>query len=138
MRHFHTCVCSTLHLPADERRFIERLIESSRVGRSVIGHTDLTIVPRHDGYMLHVGVTEDHAICPDGVPPVLWRLLHLAADEGASWLSFDAEELRQSDLPDYPDDPPADAGGSSVAVRCQACGSLDVMRDAWARWDAAA
>lgn len=138
MRRFHTCVCSTLHLPADERRFIERLMVGRRAGWSLFEHTDLTIVPHHDGYMIHVGVTDDHAVRPDGVPPVLWRLLHLAADEGASWLSFDAEELPQTDLPVYPDDPPTKAGGSGVAVRCKACGSLDVMRDAWARWDAAA
>lgn len=138
MRRFHTCVCSTLHLPPGERRFIERLIAASRAGQSMIEHTDLTIVSHHDGYMVHVGVLEDHADRPAGVPPTLWRLLDLAFEEGASWLSFDREELPSPGVPTYADDPPPAIGTSgAVAVRCRTCGSGDVIRDAWARWDEA-
>ena len=136
MRRFHTCVCSTLHLPVEERRFIEDLIADSRAGRSVIARTDLSIVALHDGYMIHVGVVDDHTDRPANGPATLWTLLGRAWDEGATWLEFDREELPRADLPLYPDDPPPDAPGPGVAIRCQACGSADVMRDAWARWDA--
>lgn len=138
MRRFHTCVCSTLHLPVEERRFIEDLIAARREGRSVGLHTDLTIVPHHDGYMIHVGILEDHADRPANVPSVLWNLLGHAVDEGASWLSFDREEIPCSGLATYPDDPPPASAAPARTIRCKACGGAAFMRDAWARWDEAA
>ena len=137
MRRFHTCICSIAHLPVAERRFIENLIADSRAGRSIVARTDLSIVPHHDGYMIHVGVLEDHADRPISIPPVLWQLLGIACEEGATWLSFDREEAPRPDLPVYPDDPPSAATARSIAIQCEQCGSADVMRDAWARWDPA-
>lgn len=135
MRRFHTCVCSTLHLPLEERRFIETIIADSRAGRSVIARTDLSIMAMHDGYMIHVGVVADHADRPANVPATLWTLLGRACDEGATWLEFDREEMPRADLPVYPDDPPPDATGPAIAIRCEACGSAEVIRDALAYWD---
>ncbi|MDJ0276290.1 hypothetical protein QLH51_05695 [Sphingomonas sp. 2R-10] len=134
MLRFHTCVCSTLHLPGEERRLIESLVAMSREGQSLIEYTDLTIVPHHDGYMIHVGVVEDRADRPANVPAALWQLLGRACEEGASWLSFDREELPCSDLPVYPDDSLPDPV-SAIGIRCEACGSADVERDAWAQWN---
>ncbi len=139
MRRFHTCVCSILHLPPYERRFIEGLIAISRARRRVSEHTDLSIVSHHDGYMIHVGVVEDHAVRPINVPPVLWKLLALALEEGASWLSFDREELPCAGLATYPEDPPPVIGDTApITIHCKACGGTDVMRDASACWDQAA
>ncbi len=88
--------------------------------------------------MIHVGVLEDHADRPANVPVNLWRLLGLAYEEGASWLSFDREEVPCPGLTTYPDDPPPEVDGVPArAIRCQACGGAAVMRDAWARWDEA-
>lgn len=134
MRRFHTCVCSTLHLPADERRIIEDLIADSRAGHPISRRTDLTIVPHHDGYMIHVEVIEDHPRRPDNVTPVLWRVLGQALDEGASWLSFDREEIPCSSLTVYPEDEQPGLP-DRIAIGCRECGGGDVVRDAWAAWD---
>ncbi|MET3436046.1 hypothetical protein [Sphingomonas sp. 1185] len=134
MRRFHTCVCSMLHLPAEERNVIEDLIDDSRAGYSILNRTDLTIVLHHDGYMIHVGVVEDHSRRPETIPPVLWRLLGQALEEGASWLSLDREEIPCRSLSVYPEEGQS-GQPNRIAIRCRDCGGGDVVRDAWTTWD---
>lgn len=105
MRRSHICICSTAHLPADERADIDALIAGSprRRGRVVVDHPDLSIEPHQYGFSVHLGFFDDLLERPDTLSPDLWRLLACARDSGASWISFDCDEPPSSKFPTFED-----------------------------------
>lgn len=105
MRRIHTCICSTAHLPADERIGIEALIARSprRRGRIIVEHTDMSIEPHQYGFFVHLGVLDDHLERPGTLSPELWRLLAHAHESGATWISFDCDEPPSSEFPIFED-----------------------------------
>jgi hypothetical protein len=147
MRLTHTCVCSTAHLPVQERRAFDELIDSSprRSGRISVDHPVLSIETHQFGFAVHLGLLEDQPDRPPEVSDVLWALMVRATSLGAEWLSFDDEEGTAVDLAVFPDQPPAAQPGTEKndnsanperqTVRCATCGSPDVVCDASVQWD---
>ncbi|WP_454883040.1 DUF5983 family protein [Sphingomonas oryzagri] len=153
MRRVPVCACSTSHLPIADREAIDQLIQSApiRDGRILIDHPTLSIEPRRSGFSVHLGLFDDHPGRPDDVSSPTWALMLHARREGAAWLVFDADEPVSNLLPIYPTEEgekeEAGEGGEPISVpafspasrritiRCTACGSGNVMRDAWATWD---
>lgn len=150
MRRFSVCTCSTAHLPLIERDAIDRLIRDAprRHGRILVEHDALSIEAHQFGFAVHLGLFDDHQGRPDGVSPELWSLMLQARRQGASWLWFDRDEPPARGLPVFPDREGEEEGGDGhgddlrpaapsrpVTICCSACGSAEVMRDAWAQWD---
>ncbi|WP_052192368.1 DUF5983 family protein [Sphingomonas sp. Ant H11] len=106
MRRLHICICSTAHLPADERAEIDALIARSprRRGRVIVDHPDLSIEPHQYGFSVHLGFLDTPFERPDTLSPDLWGLLASAHDSGASWISFDCDEPPSSKFPTFEDD----------------------------------
>lgn len=95
-------VCSTAHLPEEERDAIDRLIiEAPRTegGRLIVQHLDLVIEAYQYGFFVHTGVVEDGADRPDSVSPELWAIISTASAAGASWILFDRDEPPTRGLP---------------------------------------
>jgi len=106
MRRSHICICSTAHVPADERAEIDALIARSprRRRRVIVDHPDLSIEPHQYGFSVHLGIFDDPLERPDTLSPDLWRLLASAHDSGASWISFDCDEPPCAKFPIFEDD----------------------------------
>lgn len=102
MRRTSLHICSTAHLPVDERDAIDHLIvEAPRHagGRLIMQHLDLMIEPYQFGFFAHTGLAKDDPERPDSVSPELWAILRAAARAGASWVLFDRDEALTPDLP---------------------------------------
>lgn len=102
MRRTSLFICSTAHLPDDERDAIDRLIvEAPRNegGRLIVQHLDLAIEAYQYGFFVHTGVVEDGTDRPDSVSPQLWAVICSAAAAGASWILFDRDEPPTLGLP---------------------------------------
>lgn len=108
MRRIYMCVCSTAHLPADDRDAIEALIARAprRRGRLVVEHPDLSIEAHQYGFAAHLGIFDDHIERPESVSPEFWRLLEHAHRSGARWIWFDCDEPPTDGLPVFEDDVP--------------------------------
>ncbi|MDE0948094.1 MAG: hypothetical protein OSA39_14815 [Sphingobium sp.] len=148
MRRFPVCACSTAHLPRAENDAIDRLIQHAprRSGRIIVDHPILSIEAHQYGFWVHLGFIDDWPDRPDGLSPEFWALLSDVRKAGANWLSFDRDEPPSDRFPVFAagqEEATGDAGESvnaanpaaRITIRCSACGSAEVMRDAWARWD---
>ncbi|MGE6695151.1 hypothetical protein ACQKE8_22160 [Sphingobium limneticum] len=148
MRRFTVCACSTEHLLPDEHHAMEQLIRDAprHNGRIIIDHPILSIEAHQYGFWVHLGFIDDWPDRPDGLSPQFWALLSDARKAGANWLSFDRDEPPSDRFPVFAagqEEATGDAGESvnaanpaaRITIRCSACGSAEVMRDAWARWD---
>ena len=148
MRRFPVCACSTAHLPRAENDAIDRLIQYAprRSGRIIVDHPILSIEAHQYGFWVHLGFMDDWPERPDALSPEFWALLADARKAGANWLSFDRDEPPSDRFPVFATmqrEATGDAGESvnaatpagRITIRCSACGSAEVMRDAWARWD---
>lgn len=88
-------ICSTAHIPADERDAIDRLIVDAprnAGGRLIVQHPGLVIEPYQFGFFVHTGLAEDDPERPNSVSPELWAILCAAAKAGSSWVLFDCDE----------------------------------------------
>lgn len=150
MRRFPVCACSTAHLPRAEHDAIDLLIRHAprRSGRIIVDHPILSIEAHQYGFWVHLGFMDDWPERPDGLSPEFWALLADARKAGANWLSFDRDEPPSDRFPVFAAvqeerDPTggtvesvnAASPAARITIRCSACGSAEVMRDAWARWD---
>ncbi|SER15398.1 DUF5983 family protein [Sphingobium sp. YR768] len=150
MRRFPVCACSTAHLPPSEQDAIDRLIRDAprSDGRIIVDHPILSIEAHQYGFWVHLGLFDDWPERPDELSPEFWALLADARNTGATWLSFDRDEPPSDRFPVFvaalgqgeetgEAGKPVNAASPSarITIRCSACGSADVMRDAWARWD---
>jgi len=144
MRLSTICICSTAHLPPEERAAFDSLIASAprRDGRVIVEHTVLSIEPHQ--FAVHLGLFDDHRSRPEEISQALWQLLSRARNRGASWLWFDRDEPAAADLPAWNEDDNAAAPVRSpdsaenpppISIRCEKCGGADVIRDASARWN---
>lgn len=150
MRRFTVCACSTEHLPPDEYHAIDQLIRDAprHHGRIIIDHPILSIEAHQYGFWAHLGFLDDWPERPDELSPQFWALLVGARKAGASWISFDRDEPPSDRLPAFvavqakgdamsevAELTSAARPATMITIRCSSCGSADVMRDAWARWD---
>ena len=148
MRRFPVCACSTAHLPCAEHDAIDRLIRHAprRSGRIIVDHPILSIEAQQYGFWVHLGFMDDWTERPDALSPEFWALLVDARKGGANWLSFDRDESPSDRFPVFAtvQGEATDKAGETaiganpagrITIRCSACGSAEVMRDAWARWD---
>ncbi|GBH32844.1 DUF5983 family protein [Sphingobium xenophagum] len=144
MRRFPVCACSTAHLPRAEHDAIDLLIRHAprRSGRIIVDHPILTIEAHQYGFWVHLGFMDDWPERPDRLSPEFWALLADARKAGANWLSFDRDEPPSDRFPVFAavqGEATGDAGESvnaatpagKITIRCSACGSAEVMRDAW-------
>ncbi|MBB6122902.1 hypothetical protein [Sphingobium subterraneum] len=102
MRRTSLLVCSTLHIPQEERMAIDRLILAATRdadGRLAVCHPDLLIESFQFGFFVHTGVCADAAGRPDSVSPEFWAIMRAATSTGASWVLFDRDEPLASHLP---------------------------------------
>lgn len=105
MRQSALYVCSTIHLPVDERRHIDQLIAASPRGpdgRVSVDHPDLVIEPYAYGFFVHTSIVGCGGEAPD-ISPELWTILVDAFEGDASWVLFDRDEPAVTYLPVFPD-----------------------------------
>ena len=82
MRHTNLFICSTAHVPLEERTEIDALIDSAERerfgGRLIIDHPVLAIEAHRCGFFVATAIVGDGAECPIEVSAELWALLATA------------------------------------------------------------